>query len=96
MATYTHVEVIYLDSPPMLSSIDSRTPNKVNGYGDIASLRQRGYIITPLVPMTPALIAALDKVIGYHESMHAFVPETQLLRELLREATGGEGDADGK
>jgi len=59
-----YVEVTYLDGPPMLTSIDERTPNKVNGYGDIADIRQRGYVVIPLIPLTPEVRDALSIVLG--------------------------------
>jgi hypothetical protein len=57
-----YVEVIYLDGPPCLTSIDDRTPNKVNGYGNIDDLVQRGYTVTPLIALTPQRVAALQVV----------------------------------
>lgn len=91
-----HVEVTYLDGPPMLSSIDERTPSKVNGYGNIAELRQRGYTVTPLVAMTPERVAALlalldfvDYYIGEGYSMDDMEPHAETVRAMLagQEAT---------
>ena len=79
---WIYVEIAYLDGPPMLASIDSRTPNKVRGHGDIIELRQRGYTIVPLVRMTSERRSALTNIL-HHEPSNA---DIGYLQKMLDEA----------
>lgn len=85
-----YVEVMYRDGPPMLASIDERTPNKVNGHGTVGDLQRRGYTITPLVALTPERVAALRYALGqgwdeYNATLDEAQPHIAALREMMME-----------
>jgi len=87
MAT-KYVELTYLDGPPMFASVDSRTPNKVSGHGDITELQRRGYKIVTLVLATPERINALEDALNHMREDVVTYRYEAVLEAMLQEMKG--------